>query len=139
MVIVTQIIITTLSTTLIEKSTEKKLITGMFIRKCIKIRMSYTKSTTTRQKYYIILIFLVDSSVIFTVKKLCHSSHFIILCFILRYQNCVLEYVFVWGWRKPVRTQYAPKIPSSPSLQKSRVREFAHRSLKGICLSSLTI
>lgn len=35
----------------IENPTEKKLITEMFNRKCIKIRMSYTKSTTTRQKY----------------------------------------------------------------------------------------
>ena len=77
---------------------------------------------------------LLGFSLTFNVKKLCQSSHFITLNFMLRYQN----YVLVGGGRDAIRVQYTQKS-NFLSLQKSEVRESIHRLLKVIGLGSLEV
>ena len=84
---------------------------------------------------HLFIVSLLGFSPIFTVQKFCQSSHFITLNFILGYQN----YVFVRAEYDAICVQYTTKIPFSPSLQKSWMREFAHRLLKEIGLSILAI
>ena len=84
---------------------------------------------------HLFILSLLGFSHIFTIQKFCQSSHFITLIFSLGYQN----YVLVEGGWDALCVQYTPKIPFFPSLQKSGMREFAHRPLKKISLSSLAI
>ena len=84
---------------------------------------------------HLFILSLICFSHIFIVQKFCQSFHFITLIFILGDQN----YVFVGGGWDAICVQYTPKIPFFPSLQKSGMREFRHRPLKEIILSSLAI